>query len=456
MYKLCVFAGTTEGRALVELLAGQPVAVTACVATEYGGALLEPRENLTVSRERLTREEMEELFTREGFALVVDATHPYAAAVTENIAAACEGTGTEYLRLLRSAGDVPEGAVCVPDIQGAVDYLADTRGNILLTTGSKELAKYTALPDFAGRVYARVLPMEASLLSCREAGLAPDHVIAMQGPFSREMNTALLRAVSAKYMVTKDTGDAGGFGKKAAAAREAGAVLVVVGRPAQRAGLDFSAAAELLCRRFGLCLWPRVTLAGIGPGGSETMTGEVWRAIHDADCVIGAKRMLEAVPAGRRTCAAVAPGDIAACIRGNPDCRRFTVALSGDAGFFSGAKKLLPLLTDCDVEVLPGLSSLQTLCARLKTSYEDVIPLSLHGREGDVVPDVAQNRRVFALVGGENGAGALCRTLAEAGLGEVRVSVGERLGYPEETVTVGTAAELAERAFDPLSALLIE
>ena len=78
MYKLCVFAGTTEGRALVELLAGQPVAVTACVATEYGGALLEPRENLTVSRERLTREEMEELFTREGFALVVDATHPYA------------------------------------------------------------------------------------------------------------------------------------------------------------------------------------------------------------------------------------------------------------------------------------------------------------------------------------------------------------------------------------------
>ena len=456
MYKLCVFAGTTEGRALVELLAGQPVAVTACVATEYGGALLEPRENLTVSRERLTREEMEELFTRECFALVVDATHPYAAAVTENIAAACEGTGTEYLRLLRSAGDVPEGAVCVPDIQGAVDYLADTRGNILLTTGSKELAKYTALPDFAGRVYARVLPMEASLLSCREAGLAPDHVIAMQGPFSREMNTALLRAVSAKYMVTKDTGDAGGFGKKAAAAREAGAVLVVVGRPAQRAGLDFSAAAELLCRRFGLCLRPRVTLAGIGPGGSETMTGEVWRAIHEADCVIGAKRMLEAVPAGRRTCAAVAPGDIAACIRGNPDCRRFTVALSGDAGFFSGAKKLLPLLTDCDVEVLPGLSSLQTLCARLKTSYEDVIPLSLHGREGDVVPDVAQNRRVFALVGGENGAGALCRTLAEAGLGEVRVSVGERLGYPEETVTVGTAAELAERAFDPLSALLIE
>ena len=125
--KLCVFAGTTEGRELIELLEGESVSVTACVATEYGGSLLTPWEGLTVSHERLTEEEMEKLFRREQFHLVVDATHPYAAAVTENIAAACEGTGTEYLRLLRSAGDVPEGAVCVPDIQGAVDYLADTR-----------------------------------------------------------------------------------------------------------------------------------------------------------------------------------------------------------------------------------------------------------------------------------------------------------------------------------------
>ena len=69
MYKLCVFAGTTEGRKLIELLAGQPVTVTACVATEYGESLLEPRENLTVSHKRLDREEMEKLFTQEGFDL---------------------------------------------------------------------------------------------------------------------------------------------------------------------------------------------------------------------------------------------------------------------------------------------------------------------------------------------------------------------------------------------------
>lgn len=457
MYKLCIFAGTSEGRALVELLEGQPVEVTACVATEYGETLLTPRRGLTVSRRRLTGEEMEALFRRERFHLVVDATHPYAAQVTENIAGACQAAGVEYLRLLRGSDGTPEGAVCVPDIAGAVAFLEGTEGNILLTTGSKELAKYAVLPDFARRVYARVLPMEASLASCREAGLAMDHVIAMQGPFSREMNAATLRAVSARYLVTKDTGGPGGFGEKAAAAGEAGAVLVVVGRPAQREGLSFSDAVELIHRKFDLQIRPRVTLVGVGPGDGPDMTGAARRAMGEADCLIGARRMLEmAAPEGRRLREAVSPQDIAACIRENPDCRRFAVLLSGDTGFFSGAKRLLPLLADCQVEVLPGLSSLQVLCARLGKSYEDVVTLSLHGRTGDVVPDVRQNRRVFVLVGGAEGVTELCRTLTEAGLGEVPVAVGERLGYPEERVTAGTAAELAEGRFDALSAVLIE
>lgn len=457
MYKLCVFAGTTEGRRLVELLADAPVEVTACVATEYGEALLTPRERLTVSHRRLTEEEMEALLAQERFDLVVDATHPYAAEVTENIARACRGVGVEYLRLLREADALPEGAVYFPDTEAAVNWLAETEGNILLTTGSKELAKYAALPGFARRVYARVLPMEASLSACRAAGLGPDRIIAMQGPFSREMNAALLGAVSAKYLVTKDTGGTGGFGEKAAAARDAGAVLIVVGRPAQREGLGFEETASLLCRRFGLHVRPRVDLVGIGPGGAGGMTGEARQAIREADCLIGARRMLEAVrETGQTVCEAVAPEDILRCIRERQGTRRFAVVLSGDTGFFSGARRLLPLLKDCETRVLPGLSSMQALCARLETSYEDVVPVSLHGRDGDIVPDVARHRRVFALVGGPEGAAELCRALTAAGLGQVRVTVGERLGYPEERLTAGTAAELAERTFDPLSAVLIE
>lgn len=457
MCKLCVFAGTTEGRELVEFLCTQAVSVTACVATEYGETLLSPRENLTISAQRLTREEMEALFSRENFDMVIDATHPYASVVTENIAAACEKAGVRYQRLLRSGCKAGEDAVFVPDIPAAVDYLNRTEGPILLTTGSKELAKYTGLYDFANRVYARVLPMEDSLRLCQSAGLKPAHILAMQGPFSVDMNVAMLKSLGAKYLVTKDSGTTGGFDEKVTAARAANATLIVIGRPPQREGLTLPETIQLLCREFDLKRKPWVTIVGIGPGSREAMTLEVRCAMEDADCLIGAKRMLEAGLRPNQTVFdAVSPAKIAEYINNHPEFHQFTVAMSGDVGFFSGTKKLLPLLSGCEVRVLPGLSSLVYLCARLGTSYEDVRPVSLHGRDHDIVPDIRKYRRVFTLVGGENGMGLLCKQLTEAGLGGVKVSVGENLSYPQERISVGTAAELAEKEFSSLSVALIE
>lgn len=456
MCEFCVFAGTTEGRELVEALLDAGASVTACVATEYGQTLLREHPCLTVSAQRLTEEEMEGLLRGRDFDGVIDATHPYASVVTENIVSACERTGRQYLRLLRQSQDGAGQAVYVPDIAAAVAYLSERSGNVLLTTGSKELSLYTDMKDFSVRTYARVLPMDASLASCKAAGLEPSHIIAMQGPFSREMNAAMLRTVDARFLVTKDTGRSGGFLEKLEAAREAGAAAIVVGRPPQREGADLAGILTLLEERFALTFRRKVTVAGIGPGSREQMTQAVLDAIRQADCLIGAKRMLELAQPGQETYAAIEPEKIRDFLHSRRDLRRAVVVLSGDVGFFSAAKKLLPALGEFDCRVLPGLSSLATLCAQLGTSYEDVVPVSVHGRDHDIVPDVRLHRRVFALVGGEDGMAALCRSLVEAGLGEVRVSVGERLSYPDQRVTRGTARELAQRRFESLSVALIE
>ena len=457
MCNICVFAGTTEGRELVEFLTGQPVQVTACVATEYGETLLPEAENVTVRAGRIPAEDITRMLQETPFAVVIDATHPYAASITESLYRACRETGTEYLRLLRQSSQQAEDVVCVENTAAAAAFLERTEGNILLTTGSKELAAYSTITGFAQRVYARVLPMDASLEACREAGLKAAHIIAMQGPFSEEMDLATLRFADAAWMVTKDGGDAGGFPAKVSAARKAGAGLVVVGRPPQREGLPFTAVLDVLCERFGCTVRPQVTVAGIGPGSHNAMTYEVSRAIEEADCLIGARRMLEAVAKpGQRVYDAIAPGDIAAFIREHRECRRFAVVMSGDTGFFSGTKKLLPLLEGCDTAVLPGLSSLSYLCARLKTSYEDVRVVSLHGRQHNILPEVRATSRLFALVGGERGINDLCRTLTEGDLGHVSVYVGQRLGYPDERIVRGTAAELTDGVYAPLSVALIE
>lgn len=197
-------------------------------------------------------------------------------------------------------------------------------------------------------------------------------------------------------------------------------------------------------------------MAGIGPGRNELMTREVWQAIQDADCLIGAERMLAAARPGQPVFAAIRPETIVEYIREHREFHSFTVVMSGDTGFFSGTKKLLPLLTDCQVEVLSGISSLSYFCARLGISYEDVVPVSAHGRAVAIAPILRGGRGAFVLVSGEDGVASLCHLLTETGMGSVSVTVGERLSYPDERITSGTAEELTEESFSPLSAVLVQ
>ena len=111
-------------------------------------------------------------------------------------------------------------------------------GNILVTTGSKELAAYTKIENYQQRIYARVLPSAEAVALCRSLGFEGRHIIAMQGPFSEEMNLVQLREYGCAYLVTKDGGAAGGFAEKMRAAQKAGAAAVVIDRPGSGEGVS--------------------------------------------------------------------------------------------------------------------------------------------------------------------------------------------------------------------------
>ena len=456
MSEICVFAGTTEGRRLVEFLTGQPVKVLACVATDYGEALIPPAENVEISAGRLDQARMEALFTARRFNMVVDATHPYATRVSEQLSAACERTSTPYLRLNRESTPSGEDAIHVDSIEEAADYLARHPGIALIATGGKALEPYTAVEGYRERFYVRVLPMSASVRACEDAGFAPSHIIAMQGPFSVEMNAATLKSVCADYLVTKDSGASGGLPEKLEAARQAGARCIVVGRPGQASGLDFNGTIALLMKQFGLCDVRWIDVVGIGMGAIGSMTFEADAALRACDGVIGARRMLEASRRyGKPEEEAVAPEKIVEILRSRPKWRRVAVVLSGDTGFYSGAKRLLPLLKGHKVRVIPGISAVQTLCARAGTSWDDTKLISLHGRQGSVVQELGRWGKVFALTDGKDAVSRVCGDLCRAGMGDAKIWVGQRLSYPEESIEVGTAESLKDYRCDALSCLLI-
>ena len=288
MYKVLVFAGTTEGYEICRFLADHKIETKGFVATEYGSKSLTENEFLTVQTGRLDAAAMEETFLQEKPEMVLDATHPYAAEVTVNIRTACENTQTAYYRVLREAGEHEDRAVYVDSVQAAADYLDQTQGNVLLTTGSKELAGFTGMKDYQNRLYARVLSLPNVMKACAELGFEGKHLIGMQGPFSRELNAAMLRQYDCRYLVTKDTGKAGGFQDKIDAALECDAVPVIIGRPLKEEGMSVRECKRFLTEHFGLA-------HRIGMGSQKLLTVQGKNSLEQADLLIGARRMVDSV-----------------------------------------------------------------------------------------------------------------------------------------------------------------
>ena len=478
MYKVLVFAGTTEGYEICRFLADHQVRTMGFAATEYGGKSLTENEYLTVQTGRLDETAMEQVFIQEKPEMVLDATHPYAAEVTLNIRTACEKTQTLYRRVLRESGSREDKAVYVESVQAAAQYLDQTQGNVLLTTGSKELAGFTGMKNYQERLYARVLSLPNVMQACAELGFEGKHLIGMQGPFSRELNAAMLRQYRCKYLVTKDTGKAGGFQDKIDAALECDAVPVIIGRPLKEEGMSVKECKRFLTEYFSLTHQPHITLLGIGMGSREMLTVQGKNSLDQADLLIGARRMVDSV---RRPDQDVfieyRSQEIKDYIDSHPEYDNIVIVLSGDVGFYSGAKKLLDVLQQNklsqnsfgsetagqsssvqntvkpEIQVQCGISSVVYFMSKIGLSWDDAKIVSAHGRRCNLISYIHNEKKVFAILGTSDGVAVLASKLVDYGMSDALLYVGENLSYDNEKIFVKTAGELTEYTGNPLSVI---
>ena len=247
-----IFGGTTEGRELSQALAAEGADVIVSVATHVGTEEQGSRDGITISEGLKDEAGMRELI--RGADVVIDATHPYAVVVTENIRLAAEKEGVERLRVVRaksrfgstvedgpgSTAAAPAGIHIAADAEDAAEkalQIAGPKGRVLLTTGSKDLAIYAAVID-PEQLIARVLPLVQSIELCEKAQIPHRNIVAVQGPFSEELNRAVIRDYEAKVMITKESGRAGGFLEKIRTCEACGIPAIVIARP-QEDGLSY-------------------------------------------------------------------------------------------------------------------------------------------------------------------------------------------------------------------------
>ena len=471
MSDVIIFGGTTEGRRLAEFCGEHKIQTVVCVVSEYGEMLVPESPSVQVIRKALDKDEMEALFAAEKPSLVLDATHPYARVVTENVMQVCQKMGIVWYRVLRKSELETKNAdsiVTVDSVDQAVEWLKSHEGTVLVTTGSKELVKYTAIPDYKERIFARILPDSQALLNSETLGFPRNHMIAMQGPFSLEMNIATMRMTGANYLVTKESGHAGGFLDKIHAAEVVGATALVIGRPLKETGISLEEACQYL-EPFGMETITRtITLIGIGMGAPEMWTVAARKTLLEADAVAGASRMIESVEKDLGEKAVLKAYDgkkILDWFEHAPQLRKLAVLYSGDTGFYSGASGLAETLRErqkagkdqeIQLEILPGISTVSYLASKLQISWQDFELESLHGREAKPWEALERGKNVFLLLGGVEPVAEVSRMISEHGFGSWLVSAGKNLSYDDEEILTDTAENMMNKKLgDGLWAVII-
>ncbi len=493
MKEILIFAGTTEGRKLSECLSKADILHTVCVATEYGEIVLTENACAHVHRGRMDVEEMSAFISDGQFSAVVDATHPYAQVVTENIRTAMKGMDIPYIRLKRETDDSYDydkirSFECNED---CAEALLQINGNILLTTGSKELSVYCGYESLKDRLYVRVLPGLESLSLCNENGIMGKHILALQGPFTVDMNEAMLRQYDISCLVTKKSGRAGGYIEKLEAAKRLDIPVYVVERAnveenASNTGntnggdnrgktYSFRETCELLSNICHKKIIPQnklnITLAGVGMGSRASLTKEAEQAIKEADIILGAKRMIDTYEPRLEKKPYYMAGDIIPYLKrlqGNDtfyEDKNVVILFSGDSGFYSGCQSLYRSLRaetesgalDADISIMPGISSIAYLAACTGESYQDAEICSIHGRKQANLADIIRhNSKTFMLMSGVNDVNSLGQLLLDAGLNQCIVIAGYELSYETQEIMALTPIECVELKKEGLYTCLIK
>lgn len=228
-----VFSGTSDGNALARELSRDHAPIVISTASEYGAEIARERcEGITVWGGRQGVELRRQTLRSHEARAVVDATHPFAQQMSEQLIALASELGIPYLRYERPSALGPETTVVCESVAHAADRAIGIGRRIFLATGSKDLPTFLEAPHADEREwFLRITPEPSLIRRAIELGVPRSHIVAMQGPFSEAFNRALWQDQRIDCVVTKDSGEAGGFPDKAQAAAALGIPLLVIRRP---------------------------------------------------------------------------------------------------------------------------------------------------------------------------------------------------------------------------------
>lgn len=477
--EVLIYSGTTEGKQLANILAKAGVGTRVCVATEYGKLVMEKSEYVDIVTGRRNVDAMYEDMLNYDYKAVIDATHPFATEVTKNIKEAADRAKLPYIRLRRKSSQINYDKINYFDtIDECIEALKNTTGNIMLTTGSKELKKYIEAGIPIERLYVRIIPGVESIEICNELGISAKHIIAIQGPFTALLNKALIAQYNIEHLVTKESGINGGYEEKISAVYDMGISGYVINNPERNIlenTLYIETVIDKLSSMIGVDITSkikriskdmiRINLIGCGMGDMDNLTYAARTSLEKSEYLFGAPRLLKSASGLTLRAKDKLPYYLAKDIIPYLDKLSENLAIeetevsilfSGDITFFSGCTKLKSALDENDyytVSLYPGISSISYLAMKAGIPWQDAVIKSLHGVDdnilvesiSEIMQEFDKGRKVFLLLSDRNQLIKLLEGFDDKDI--ITCHIGYELSHDNEKIIEGSISEILMNNF---------
>lgn len=181
-----------------------------------------------------------------------------------------------------------------------------------------------------------------------------------------------------------------------------------------------------------------ITVIGIGPGSPEYLTPIAGKKILEADILVGGERALKPFLGSGRDHYLIKGNlsDMVDFINAHRFNKAVAVLASGDPAFYGIMNYLKKHFKEDELDVVPGISSIQLACARLNISWEDAVFYSAHGRNLDGLADLAKRSgKMILLTDQASTPAVVAQVLLEAGIRDKKIHVCERLSCEDEKIS---------------------
>lgn len=249
--QILIFAGTRNGRELAVELADNGHGVTVSSMSAHGNGLVPEHRHIKGIYGKMNQEDIEQYMKEQHIDVVIDATHPYAVAISRNIIASTHALGTPMIRYERKSSIGKDTGKHVETYAEACQYLNNHQGQILFSTGVNHIDELVTLLD-KKRMVVRILPVETSIQKAYDCGLQDNQIIALNPPYTLEDNLMHIKTYHIQYLVTKDSGHEGGTCMKIEAAKQAGIELIIIDRPKIQFPVCYDEKEKVLAHVYGL------------------------------------------------------------------------------------------------------------------------------------------------------------------------------------------------------------